>query len=80
MQFSQGLDAGFKALLIYIGIVFLWLMVLEGFFGSPATLVLLMNIAAVTAGLAFFFYRRRVCRAERATAEAEVAAILGGVR
>ena len=80
MTFSQGWDAGFKALLIYIGIAFLWLMMLEGLFTNRAVSVLLMNIVAIATGLAFFFYRRRVCRAERTAAEAEVAAILAEVR
>lgn len=76
MSFSQGWDAGFKALLIYIGTVFFWLIVLERHFADLGTSVQAMNVVGAVLALGFFFYRRRVCRAERAAAAAEVAALL----
>ncbi|MCA3487570.1 MAG: hypothetical protein IOD05_12790 [Rhodobacter sp.] len=76
MSFSQGWDAGFKSLLIYVGVVFLWLIFLERHFADPGTSVLLMNAVGIALGLGFFLYRRRICRAERAAAAVEVAALL----
>lgn len=76
MTFSQGWDAGFKTLLIYVGTVFFWLIFIERNFTDLGLSVLLMNIAGLALGLGFFFWRRGVCRAERAKAAAEVAALL----
>ena len=76
MSFSQGWDAGFKGVLIYIGCVFFWLIALEDLFPSQAASVLVMNLAGVGLGVAFFIHRRRICRADRAQAEAEVAALI----
>lgn len=76
MSFSQGWDAGFKSLLIYVGTVFFWLLFLERHFADLSTSVLLMNAVGITFGLGFFLYRRRICRAERAAAAAEVAALM----
>ena len=76
MSFSQAWDAGFKALLIYIGTVFFWLIFLERYFGDLGISVVLMNLVAVTLGLCFFLWRRHVDRAERANAAAEIAALL----
>lgn len=76
MSFSQGWDAGFKALLIYVGTVFFWLIALERQFADLDTSVLTMNVVGVVLAVGFFLYRRQVCRAERAAAAAEVAALL----
>jgi len=76
MSFSQGWDAGFKSLLIYVGVVFFWLIFLERHFSDLGTSVLMMNAVGIILGLGFFLYRRRTCRAERAAAAAEVAALL----
>lgn len=76
MSFSQGWDAGFKSLLIYVGVVFFWLIFLEKLFADQGTSVLAMNIAGIALGLGFFLYRRRACKNERAAAEAEIAALL----
>lgn len=76
MSFSQGWDAGFKSLLIYVGTVFFWLIFIERHFADLGISVLLMNSLGIFLGLGFFLYRRRVCLAERAAAAAEVAALL----
>jgi len=80
MNCSQGWDAGFKTLLIYIGTVFVWLIFVERRIGDIGLSVVLMNVTGIVLGAAFFAWRRRVCRAERAAAEAEVAALLAGDR
>ncbi|MEM8552562.1 MAG: hypothetical protein AAGF45_09285 [Pseudomonadota bacterium] len=76
MTFSQGWDAGFKAVLIYIGIVFGWLIAIEEHLPDRDTSVIIMNVVGIAAGAAFFIYRRSVCRAQRAAAEAEIAALM----
>lgn len=76
MNFSQGWDAGFKSLLIYVGTVFFWLVFLERHFANLGTSVVLMNSVGVALGLGFFFFRRSKCQAEQAAAAAEVAALL----
>ncbi|MBE2277294.1 MAG: hypothetical protein IAE87_13490 [Rhodobacteraceae bacterium] len=76
MSFSQGWDAGFKTMLIYVGTVFFWLIFLERYFSNLGLSVLLMNVTGIVLGLGFFFWRRKVCRAERAAAEAEVALLI----
>lgn len=80
MSFSQAWDAGFKTLLIYVGSVFAWLIFVERHLGDLGLSVLLMNLAGVALGLAFFLRRWRACRAERAAAAAEVAALLADGR
>lgn len=80
MSFSQGWDAGFKSLLIYVGVVFFWLIFLEKHFADQGVSVLAMNIAGIALGLGFFVYRRRSCKNERAAAEAEIAALLAEER
>lgn len=76
MTFSQAWDAGFKSILIYIGCVFFWLIALEQLFPSQSVSVMVMNAAGAILAGSFFIYRRRICRSERAAAEAEVAALL----
>ena len=71
MSFSQGWDAGFKTMLIYVGTVFFWLIFLERYFSNLGLSVLLMNVTGIVLGLGFFFWRRKFCRAKRAAAEAE---------
>ena len=78
MTFSQGWDAGFKTLLIYVGCVFFWLIFIEPLFADRGLSVWVMNAAAIALGAGFFLSRRRAAHAERARAEAEVAAILAG--
>lgn len=76
MNFSQAWDAGFKTLLIYVGTVFFWLIFVEAHFADLGTSVLVMNIVAIALGISFFLYLRQVCRAERAAAEDDVAALI----
>ena len=76
MSFSQGWDAGFKSILIYVGIVFGWLIFIEGLLPGPGVSVPLMNVVAIGAAVIFFLRRRRFCTAERRAAEAEIAAIM----
>jgi len=79
MSFSQGWDAGFKAVLIYLGTIFLWLIFLESWFSSQAFSVTTMNAVALVAAIGFFIRRRFVCIRERRAAENEVAKIMAGV-
>ncbi|PSJ61728.1 hypothetical protein [Kumtagia ephedrae] len=76
MSFSQAWDAGFRALLLYVGIVFVWLGLIEGLFSSQSTSVVVMNVVAVAIAVAFFLRARRRAVAERARAEAEVRALV----
>lgn len=76
MSFSQGWDAGFRSVLLYVGIVFAWLGLVEPRFPSQSASVVVMNVVALAAAAAFFLRARSRARAERARAEAEVAAIL----
>lgn len=80
MSFSQGWDAGFKSLLIYVGVVFFWLIFLEKHFADQGTSVLVMNLAGIALGLGFFLYRRRACKDERAGVEAEIVTLLAEER
>ncbi|MEQ1938315.1 hypothetical protein ABMA46_08680 [Mesorhizobium sp. CN5-321] len=76
MSFSQAWDAGFRAVLIYIGVVFAWLGLVEQYFGSQSVSVVVMNVVAVALALAFFLRARSRAVAERARAEAEVRALM----
>lgn len=76
MSFSQAWDAGFRALLLYIGIVFVWLGLIEGHFPSQSTSVAVMNVVALAAAIAFFLRARRRAVTERERAEAEVRALI----
>ncbi len=76
MSFSQAWDAGFRALLLYVGIVFVWLGLIEGYFPSQSTSVAVMNVVAIAAAIAFFLRARRRAVAERERAEAEVRALI----
>jgi len=76
MSFSQGWDAGFRSVLIYVGVVFVWLGLIEQHFGSQSTSVVVMNIVALVAAVAFFIRARSRAIAERARAEAEVRALM----
>ncbi|MBB5755092.1 hypothetical protein [Prosthecomicrobium pneumaticum] len=78
MSFSQAWDAGFRALLIYVGVVFVWLGLVEQRFDDPETSVAAMNAAAALAAIAFFIRAFLRARAERAKAEAEVRALMEG--
>ncbi len=59
MNFSQGWDTGFKAVLIYIGVVFFWLMVVEKLISSTSVSVIFMNLVAFTLAGFFFVWRRQ---------------------
>jgi hypothetical protein len=79
MTFSQAWDAGFKAILIYVGVVFGWLIFIERLFENQSVSVAVMNVVAAICAVAFFVRRRRYCIAERRAAEAEVASILAEI-
>lgn len=76
MSFSQAWDAGFRAVLIYIGVVFAWLGFIERHFGSQSTSVVTMNVVAVALAVGFFLRARSRAMVERARAEAEVRALM----
>lgn len=76
MSFSQGWDAGFRAVLIYLGIVFVWLGLIERYFPSQSLSVVVMNVVAAAAAIAFFLRARNRAVAERQRAEAEVRALM----
>lgn len=76
MTFSQGWDAGFRSVLIYVGVVFFWLGLIERHFGSQSTSVILMNVVAFVAAVAFFLRARSRAVAARERAEAEVRALM----
>lgn len=76
MSFSQGWDAGFRAIMLYVGIVFVWLGLIEPYFASQSLSVAIMNIVAVIAGLAFFLRARSRAITERSRADAEVRALM----
>ena len=73
MTFSQGWDAGFKSVLIFIGTVFVWLGLVERHMPDQGLSETLMTIAAAIAAIAFFVQARMRCRNERAIAEAKMA-------
>ncbi|NKC04912.1 hypothetical protein [Brucella haematophila] len=76
MSFSQIWDAGFKSVMIYIGVVFFWLCFLEAGFPDRGLSVTIMNIAAAVLAIGFFIFARQSCRKERALAEAEIATLM----
>jgi predicted tellurium resistance membrane protein TerC len=76
MTFSQGWDAGFRAILIYVGVVLFWLGLIEPHFADPSTSVTVMNIVAAGAAIAFFVRARRRAIQEWQRAEAEVRALM----
>lgn len=78
MSFSQGWDAGFKAVLIYVGVIFGWLIFIERFFENLTLSVWIMNILGVVLAVGYFLYRRNLHRAEKAAADAEIRALLEG--
>lgn len=78
MNFSQAWDAGFRSVLIYIGVVFVWLGLIEHRFDDQATSVTVMNIVAAVAAAAFFIRAFRRAKAERLKAEADVRALMEG--
>lgn len=76
MSFSQGWDAGFRAILIYVGIVFFWLGLVEPYFAERSLSVTVMNVVALAAAVGFVALARRRAIAEKARADAEVAALM----
>lgn len=76
MSFSQGWDTGFRVILIYVGIVFVWLGLIEPYFASRSVSVIVMNMVAVAISAAFVVRARNRFIAERRQAEAEVAALM----
>ena len=76
MSFSQGWDTGFRVILIYVGVVFVWLGLIEPHFSSQSMSVILMNIVALAVSAAFVVRARGRFIAERLAAEAEVAALM----
>lgn len=76
MTFSQGWDAGFKAVLIYVGIIFGWLIFVEQFFSDLSLSVWIMNLVAIVLAVGYFIRRRRIHLSERASAEAEIRLLL----
>lgn len=76
MNFSQAWDAGFRAILIYVGVVFFWLGLIERHFASQAVSVALMNVVGLFAAAAFFVGAWNRARKERVRVEAEVRALL----
>ena len=76
MSFSQGWDAGFKAVLIYVGIVFGWLIFVERFFGNLTLSVWLMNVVGIVLAASYFLRRFRLHRAEKRAADEEIRALL----
>lgn len=76
MTFSQGWDTGFRVILLYAGVVFVWLGFIEPYFSSQSVSVIIMNIVAFAASVAFVVRARNRFVAERREAEAEVAALL----
>jgi hypothetical protein len=78
MNFSQAWDAGFRSVLIFAGIVFAWLGLVEPLFASRDLSVLLMLVGAVAAAAIFFVLTWRRCSRERRRADADIAALLSG--
>jgi hypothetical protein len=74
MSFSQGWDAGFKSALIFIGVVFVWLGVIEPAIPDRSLSELLMSACAGVAAIGFFLNAHARCRHERAAAEKHMAA------
>lgn len=76
MTFSQGWDAGFKSVMIFIGTVFVWLCFIEHGFSDRGLSVLIMNIVGAVLAIGFFLSARKRCLRERAAADAEIAALM----
>ncbi|MBM3635969.1 MAG: hypothetical protein FJX04_02510 [Alphaproteobacteria bacterium] len=76
MSFSQAWDAGFKSLLIFVGVVFIWLIFVEPIWTNRTLSTPVMTVIALVAAAAFFIRRRRQCIVEHRTADAEVSAII----
>lgn len=76
MNFSQGWDAGFKAVLIYVGVVFGWLIFIERFFENLSLSVWIMNAIGIVLAVMYFLRRRNLHRSEKAAADAEIRALL----
>ena len=75
MSFSQAWDTGFKAVLIFVGIVFSWLGFVEHRFESQQQSVLLMTVVALAAAAAFFAGSWRRYSVEKKSADAEIRAL-----
>ncbi|MEO6012512.1 MAG: hypothetical protein ABIQ30_02865 [Devosia sp.] len=71
MTFSQGWDAGFKAVLIFIGVVLSWLGLVEPLIGNQQVSEPLMFVVATALAAGFFLWVRGRCRRERAQTEAD---------
>jgi hypothetical protein len=76
MTFSQAWDTGFRAILIYAGVVFIWLGLIETSFADLSLSVTLMNVVAAGITIAFILRARSRAIAQTARAEAEVAALM----
>lgn len=75
MSFSQAWDASFRAILIYLGVIFFWLGLIERYFASQDLSVVLMNVVGIAAAAAFFLRIRKQVWRERSGLEAEVNAL-----
>jgi heme A synthase len=62
MTFSQAWDAGFMAVLIFIGTVFVWLGLVEPLLGQSILSTVLMTAAALLLAGAFVLHRRNKAR------------------
>jgi hypothetical protein len=58
MTFSQAWDAGFMAVLIFLGTVFAWLGLVEPLLGQGILSTVLMTAAALLLAGAFVLHRR----------------------
>ena len=58
MTFSQAWDAGFMAVLIFLGTVFAWLGLVEPAIGRGPLSTTLMTVVAAMLGAAFVRHRR----------------------
>jgi hypothetical protein len=74
MTFSQAWDAGFRSVLIFIGVVFVWLGVVEARIDDRALSETLMIAVAVATSSGFFLRTRNRCRREKANSEEELRA------
>jgi|JI10StandDraft_1071094.scaffolds.fasta_scaffold662602_2 ABC-type nickel/cobalt efflux system permease component RcnA len=78
MNFSQAWDAGFKSILIFAGVVFVWLGVIEKRFTEQSLSVTLMTLSALLVAAIYFYMTWRRCKAERLAADAEIRALQAG--
>lgn len=76
MTFSQIWDAAFKAVMIWIGVIFFWLLFIEASFADQSLSVLVMNLVGGGMGIGFFLWSRHRVLKEKAQAEAEIAALM----